>query len=256
MATRLVTLATFPSPIEAAMARNVLAEAGIRAEATEMANASIWGGMMGGAKVLVDEADLERAGQLLDEAFGEPLDSDDELANVHDESEIDNAGAGGFADNLADRSPVDGEPAWACSVCGTRVAEDDVRCWSCGATRRGEANPYFVRPESAIDSPLPVKAPRSRPSPEQVQDWIDRAWRAACMSSILLPPLLNFYSAWLLLRAAGETSELPASYSAKFYGALVINLVVSAVAIVIWISVVRGSWEFDPFWLFALAATS
>ncbi len=81
MATRLVTLATFPSPTEAAIARNFLAEAGIRAETTEGASALVWSGMLGGAKLLVDEADLERAGQLLDEAFGEPTDSDDQPAD-------------------------------------------------------------------------------------------------------------------------------------------------------------------------------
>jgi hypothetical protein len=81
MATRLVTLATFPSPMEAAIARNVLAEAGIRSETTEAASALVWSGMLGGAKLLVDEADLERAGKLLDEAFGEELDSDDETAD-------------------------------------------------------------------------------------------------------------------------------------------------------------------------------
>jgi hypothetical protein len=212
MAMRLVTLATFPSPIEAALARNILAEAGIPAEATEGANASVWGGMLGGVKLLVDEDDLQRAGELLDEALGTPLEAGHE-PDVPDEQD-DNA-VSDFAANLADRSPAEGLPAWTCGACGARIGENERRCWSCGATRDGEVNPYYVRPESAVASPPAVKRqPVSQP-PEEVRDLIDRAWRAACLSPVLLPPLMNFYSAWLLLSAGSGTADLPPSYNRK-----------------------------------------
>lgn len=240
MAVRLVTLATFSSPIEAALARNILAEAGIRAAATESANASAWGGMFGGVKLLVNEADLERAEQLLDDALSDPLESGDES----DSQNHNPAEASDFAENLADRSPPVGSPAWQCTACGARVDDDEARCWSCGATRRGEANPYFLRPESAVAPPAATKRPPI-PPPEHVRDWIDRGWRAACLSPILLPPLMNFYSAWLLLRAAGETADLPSSYNWKFYGAFAINLVVTAGAIVTWIAILRGTFTLD-----------
>jgi hypothetical protein len=240
MSTRLVTLATFPTPVEAALARNILTEAGIRAEATEDATALTWGGIFGGVKLLVDEADLERAGVVLDDALGEPLESEDEVA-----PEIDDPAVSDFADNLADRSPAEGQPSWTCAACGARVGKDESRCWSCGATRRGEINPYFMRPESAVAPPPEVKQGPFGELHEHVRDWIDRAWRAACFSPILLPPLLNFYSAWLLLRAAGEASDLPPSYTRKFYGAFAINLVVTAVAILTWIAVLGGTIEID-----------
>jgi hypothetical protein len=239
MSMRLVTLATFPSPVEAALARNVLEEAGIRAHATDDATGWAFSGMFGGVRLLVDEADLERAGELLDEALGEPLQTEDE---PH-EDESENVPLSDFAENLADRSPAEDNPAWTCGNCGARVDEVELRCWSCGATRGGEANPYYVRPESAVAPPA-AKRSIAREPPEHVRDWIERGWRAACFSPILLPPLFNFYSAWLLLRAAGEAADLPPAYNRKFYGAFAINLVVTAVAILIWIAVLRNSWVF------------
>jgi hypothetical protein len=240
MSMRLVTLATFPSPVEAALARNVLDEAGIKAHAADDATGWAFSGMFGGVRLLVDEADLERAGDLLDEALGEPLPTDDEPT----EDANDDLPVSDFAENLADRSPGEDRPAWICGNCGTRVSADERRCWSCGATRGGEANPYYVRPESAVALPA-AKRSTPREPPEHIRDWIERAWRAACFSPILLPPLFNFYSAWLLLRAAGEATDLPHTYSRKFYGAFAINLVVTGLSILIWMLILRGDWVID-----------
>src|SRR5688500_446404 len=107
MATRLVTLATFPSPVEAALARNILDEAGIRAHAADDATGWAFSGMFGGVKLLVDEAELERAGDLLDAALGEPLETEEEPL----EDENDDVSASDFAENLADRSPAEHTPA-------------------------------------------------------------------------------------------------------------------------------------------------
>jgi hypothetical protein len=237
---RLVTLATFPSPVEAALARNILEEAGIRAQAAGDASGWAFSGMFGGVRLLVDEADLERAGGLLDAALGAPLDVEDEPPD-----EVDDAPANDFAQNLADRSPANDATAWTCASCGVRVGEDERRCWSCGASRQGEANPYYVRPESAVASPKTAAKRAPREPPEHIRDWIDRGFRAACFSAILLPPLFNFYSAWLLLRAAGEATDLPPSYNRKFYGAFAINLVVTGLSILIWILILRDAWVFD-----------
>jgi hypothetical protein len=240
MATRLVTLATFPSPVEAALARNILAEAGIRAEGVEDSTAWALSGMFGGVKLLVDEADLDRAGELLDAALGAPLEAEDEPPD-----ERDDVPASDFAENLADRSPADDAAAWTCLSCGVRVGADERRCWSCGASREGEANPYYVRPESAVAPPPTATKAAPHEPPEHVRDWIDRGWRAACFSAILLPPLFNFYSAWLLLRAAGEATDLPPSYNRKFYGAFAINLIVTGLSILIWVLILRDAWVID-----------
>jgi hypothetical protein len=84
MATRLVTLTSFPSPIEAALARSILADAGIAAEVAEESSATLWSGMLGGAKLLVDEADVERADQILDEALNQPLADNEESESADD----------------------------------------------------------------------------------------------------------------------------------------------------------------------------
>ena len=76
MSTRLVTLATFPSPVEAALARNILRDAGVPAELSEDTTNSIWGGMFGGVGLLVNEADVKRANQLLQQAIDEPLEDE------------------------------------------------------------------------------------------------------------------------------------------------------------------------------------
>ena len=232
---RLVTLATFPSPVEAALARNILEDAGIRAHAADEATGWAFSGMFGGVGLLVDEADLERAGELLDESLCEPLQTEEEPP----EDESNDLPVSDFAENLADRSPSENSPAWNCDNCGTRVSADERRCWSCGATRGGDANPYYLRPESAVAPPA-AKQNIAREPPEHVRDWIERGWRAACFSPILLPPLFNFYSAWLLLRAAAEATDLPPAYSRKFYGAFAINLVVTGLSIVIWMWILRG----------------
>jgi Putative prokaryotic signal transducing protein len=91
MSTRLITLATFRSPIEATLARNVLLEAGVRAELSEDTTNSIWGGMFGGVGLLVDEADVERAGQLLQLALSKPIEMEGEPTDLDNDSSTDTA---------------------------------------------------------------------------------------------------------------------------------------------------------------------
>jgi hypothetical protein len=86
MSTRLVTLATFPSPVEASLARNLLHEAGIRAELTEDTTNVIWGGMFGGVGLLVDESDLDRADELLTQALGDAHEDEDDALDDGDDS--------------------------------------------------------------------------------------------------------------------------------------------------------------------------
>jgi hypothetical protein len=237
MPMRLVTLATFPSPIEAALARNILAEAGIRAEATELATASTWSGMIGGVKLLVDEVDLERARELLDEALSRPLDGDDE-PDEHDQYETNDTADSDFAESLADHSPPARHPAWICPACGVHVSIEESRCWSCGATPTGEQNPYFIRGDS-------VQAGRSRePSPERLvpddlADTINRAWMAACLGLPLLP-LAHFYSAWLLWSVAEYASHLQGNTKRRFYVAFAIDVIVLGLLTMLIVSLMQA----------------
>ena len=142
MATRLVTLATFPSTALAMLAHNVLADAGIVSEVTEGNTSWAFSGLLGEVKLIVAEEDAERAGQILDEQarlFGdEPGETE-----IEPQSQEENAVKEADDYRPSDYSPGRDEPAWTCPSCGARVAEDANRCWSCGTSKRGEANPYF-----------------------------------------------------------------------------------------------------------------
>jgi hypothetical protein len=237
MAMRLVTVATFPSPIEAALARNILAEAGIRAEATEGASALAWTGMIGHVKLLVDESELERARDLLDEAFSHPLQGDDD-PDEQDEYETNDIALGDYAENLADRSPPEGQPAWTCPVCGVRVGEEERRCWSCGASAAGEPNPYFIRGDSTQGSrprePLPDHI-----VPDDLADTVNRAWLAALLGLPLLP-LAHLYSAWLLWSVAEYAGHLQGKTRRRFYVAFALDVLVVGLLIMLIVSMMRG----------------
>ncbi len=77
MSDALVTLASFADPTEAALARNALEEAGIRAALSDETMVSMFWhmtGAVGGVKLLVAASDLVRAEALLAELRAEPLD--------------------------------------------------------------------------------------------------------------------------------------------------------------------------------------
>jgi hypothetical protein len=231
---RLLTLATFPSITEAALARGILAEADIPAQISDGTAGWAFGQLVGSVRLIVREGDAERAEQVLDEALAAPLEV------IEDQSEPHPGEASDFAENLVDRSADNDQPAWTCAACGARVQEDERRCWSCGTSRTGEPNPYYIRPESAV-APLSATSNVAQPDPpEHIRDWIVRAWRAAWLSPILLPPLANFYSVWLLLHAARENIDLTPKYNLRFYVALLINLIVTAAAIMFWASIIRA----------------
>ncbi len=154
MATRLVTLATFPSTALAMLAHNVLADAGIVSEVTEGNTSWAFSGLLGEVKLVVAEEDAERAGQILDEQarlFGdEPGETE-----IEPQSQEENAVKEADDYRPSDYSPGRDEPAWTCPSCGARVAEDANRCWSCGTSKRGEANPYFARPIDKVENVAP-----------------------------------------------------------------------------------------------------
>jgi hypothetical protein len=235
MASRLVTVATFPSVALAMLARNLLADSGIASEVAEANTSWAFAGLFGEVKLIVSEEDAQRAGQLLDEQarlFNDEPDGQE----VPSASPDDNIGA--EEDNSAqpaDYSPGADEPAWHCQSCGARVAEDSHRCWSCGTSKRGEVNPYFARPLEKVEDRTREKRPEV--PDDVVDDLVTRAWRASMIGTILFPPLVTFYSAWLLLRAASTGAPFDKRQTRRFLIALVINVIVGGVAMGFW-------WEF------------
>jgi hypothetical protein len=61
-----------------------------------------------------------------------------------------------------------------------------------------------------------------------------RAWRAAVLSPFLCPPLLTFYSLWLILRIALSDLELSEAGKSRFYLAMLANVAVWVVVMIIW----------------------
>src|SRR5262245_12881907 len=133
MSDRLVTLATFPTVVEAALARNILQDGGIPAQITQDTANWMMSGMFESVTLSVRESDVERADALLEEALNSPLEVEEEPPDTGEEQL-----ASEFAENLPDRSPAADAPAWTCVACGARVANTDRRCWSCGASRAGD----------------------------------------------------------------------------------------------------------------------
>jgi putative signal transducing protein len=234
MASRLVTVATFPFVPLAMLARNLLTDAGIASEVAEGNTSWAFASLFGEVKLIVAEEDAQRAGQLLDEQASlfndEPDDDEIESASPDDIAADEDDGA-----QPADYSPRADEPAWLCQSCGARVANDSKNCWSCGTSKRGEVNPYFARPIQKVQDRTREKRPEV--PADVVDDLVTRAWRASMIGILLFPPLVTFYSAWLLLRAASTGAPFDKRQTRRFLIALVINVIVGGVAMGFW-------WEF------------
>jgi hypothetical protein len=61
-----------------------------------------------------------------------------------------------------------------------------------------------------------------------------RAWRAAVLGIILLPPLVNIYSLWLILKVVSRDEDLSTTATRKVYAAVAVDgLVLLGVALFI-----------------------
>jgi hypothetical protein len=114
-----------------------------------------------------------------------------------------------------------------CPKCGADLPAEFEVCWSC-------------------QSPLSEDAAEAQPAPQMpVGDDIketdagdDLAWRAcraAVLGAICCPPLLTFYSGWLLLRLAGSDLPLSRSGNRNRRFAVFVNLMV-CLLIGLWIT--------------------
>jgi hypothetical protein len=257
MSDRLVVLASFTTPVEADLVIAVLQAEGIRARISDEATTGwLWhlSGAVGGAKVLIREEDEPRAREVLlrleEERraelsegslptapwvcakCGERLSEEFEVCwkcgTAFDASTtIDDANdpAAPRPDTPTDTrrpEPLQGG-TWTCSTCAATVHADDRTCPECGTSTEGRVNPYFTRAGAPADSPKPV--PRIGPDAEVL---VTRAWRAAVIGVVLLPPLLSLYSMWLLVNVGLRPEGLSPAGTRKFYGALVVNIVVGA----------------------------
>ncbi len=127
---RLVTVAARTTAAEAHIVRAKLESEGIHAFiADEMLSTFRWdlSNAIGGVKVQVAEEDYDRALEIL-----------------HEAAEI-----------------------WTCALCGETVSGGWERCWSCGASQAGEADPDFVPDEIDARPSLGENLPLAKDSPDR-----------------------------------------------------------------------------------------
>jgi len=249
VADRLVTIAAFNSPVEADIARAQLSEAGI---ASYLADEALVGNFwpllnaVGGVKLQVAEADIERARETL-----RPV--------------------------AEQQPPPEGtSPAlpigrWSCAQCGSEVDAGFDVCWNCGTSRDGRADPNFVAEpvdsepeqpgsERANDSPgdwqslpeavarvdtNPFSSPRA-PLHEDVQaaeplieetdhgdDLALRAMRGAIIGLIACPLVLNLVSVCLLVQLAVQNYPLSRRGKRHYYLAWLFNILAAPLVLVL-----------------------
>ena len=263
MSGQLVTVATFPTPVEAELARQRLQRDGIPACLGDEQTGTVLGLTTGGlssVKVLVSATDRDRAETILA--------STEHLRAANDEE----------------------VGTWPCPQCGAEVSAEFDVCWSCGTSVDGQTDPNFVReaddPPQADDTaedevpagPDDIDGEPDRESPPVAAPAIDvqadnpyrapvvstepaaapiaepplgdttdgdeiaaRAWRAAVLSTVLCPPLLTVYSVWLVLKIAFADHPLSAAGMRKFYGAMAVNVLVWVLAVLVWL---RFFWAY------------
>ena len=237
---RLIVIASYPTTIEADIARMRLADAGIAAclsDETVVANLAIRTNAVMGVKLLVVESEVARAREILNDHEAE-----DQAARLSGRNE-----------------------SWTCIHCGALVEGAFAVCWSCGTSQSGERDPTFTaddaEPLAADDSDTlddgqderssafesvsrvlsddanPYRAPIAEMFPakrsvktldEEVSADGDatvlRAWRAAVFGLLFCPPILNIYSAFLLISVAVQSQELSRRGNRYYFWAWVFNV--------------------------------
>mgnify|MGYP001600064856 CR=1 FL=1 len=255
MSGQLVTVATFAAPAEAELARQRLQRDGIAACLADELTGGILGLTTGGlssVKVQVNAADQERAAAIL--ALTEHRgDQDDEgvatwtcphcRTDVNAEFEVCwscGTTVEGQADPSFIREAMDPSPA-------DETGEDDEAVPAVSMDVTGRERPLCAAPEIDLQPRNPYRAPGSPSGPVAApvaeppiadttygDEVAARAWRASVLSALLCPPLLTFYSVWLVLKIAFADHPLSSVGMRKFYGAMAVNVLVWIMVVLVW----------------------
>lgn len=195
---KFVVVAKFFNEQEAHIAKANLAAGGVESMvegANTNAMLSHVGSALGGVRLLVAEADKNRAQEIL-AAY--------EKQNARGKS-------------------TQGHSTWFCGTCREVLDVSFETCWSCGNERSEveQAMPSDLEnhPELAEQIIATEDDPTSR-----ADELAQRAWRASLFSFAVLPFIFNFYSIGLIFQVCACESELSKSGTRKFYGAILANL--------------------------------
>jgi hypothetical protein len=236
MADKLITVATFNTPMEAALARNHLESEGIPAFLADEETIGILGGLvgaaLGGVKLMVSEDHVLRAEDLLtslwaqtDSELDEPDPMDPNITAEPDEAD------------------------WVNKPVGEGITER-------GAAASRRAEPAVDEPSITAETPPAEKEPLTEPATDvgsgllrPERDWDEtldqlkvssgeelarRALHTALIGLVVCPGILHVYSIVLLLRLANFQGELSGAAHRKVVAALAIDMImVTLIAIVL-----------------------
>jgi hypothetical protein len=209
MPEKMVTIATFSDALEAQLIRDHLEAEGIAAHLIGDLVGGVLpglGGTVGGIQLLVAEADVPRAEEVLspqpEEAFEEQEGSTDIRPNWQ------------LPTSSTEIQPPRYSPVRAADAADRPEAETDEE----------PAPPDSAAPTAGLETD--EEEDRARLVVLTPDDFAARALRAAIIGLLALPPLLHFYSLWLLFRLAFLHGDLSESGTRKAYLATAIDLVV------------------------------
>lgn len=196
MSDNVVTVATFNTPEEAQMAKNILDEEGIKSMIADAQTVGLFGSYvgtaLGGVKLQVLEEDWMKARSILamhledfDEEDGEDQPESDESPDEHITKQ---------------RAPA--------VVSNKELSQQIVD------------DPDRVSPtEEGLEAPEPVEE-------SEGEELASRALRAALLGLIFCPPLLHIYSISQLMSLSNWKGELSTSGKTNAHAALVIDCIV------------------------------
>ncbi len=115
----------------------------------------------------------------------------------------------------------EGDSPIGCPKCNQIVPGGYEICWACQSPLDAAAKPILSTLEAGDD-----EGPDSPTAAGDASAW--RAFVAAVIGLFICPPLLNFYSGWILLQIAFDSPPLSRKGNRYFWLAMVIDVAVCA----------------------------
>jgi hypothetical protein len=202
-----IRLAVYSNPVEAEMAKNFLEDAGVTVFSAGSEVSGPFAGVdaaFASIELHVPKSQVERAARVLESFTEHDSALDDELAEDESSTSIRE----GAPDRFEDEGVVD--------------SSSQIRSGLPPEEMSGTDSSGFVHfPGGELeDEALDTDDISIRRTPDGLAS---RAWRASFIGMIVLPPILNLYSIWLLIRMAAMDQEPSRAGLRKVYGALAID---------------------------------
>lgn len=205
MTEKIVSLATYSNPIDAEMVKHYLQDAGITVFSAGAEAAGAFVGLdsaFANIELHVPQSQLQQAQEAL-ESFDEQESTAEYNLSNEDDTDI--------MEGEPDRplSPVKTTSQFRSGPPAEEFAGEDTD------REVGSVPGQTVGSEDLVGSDASIQW-----NPDALAA---RAWRASFLGMIVLPPLLNLYSIWLLIRMAGLDEEPSPAGLRRVYGAIIID---------------------------------